>query len=74
MCGWVMMKLFGKSSDRHAERSRSISTAQLIRITAAGEMLRLRGRQMSMTFNFEFPDFLNSFIICDNTDRYTVSI
>ena len=26
-------------------------------------MLRLRGRQMSMTVNFEFPDFLNSFVV-----------
>jgi len=42
-------------------RSRSISLALYERSNEAGEMLRLRGRQMSMTVQFSFNDFLNNF-------------
>ena len=44
-------------------RSRSISIAQLIIITAAIVILRLRGRQMSITIGLEFLDFLNSLLL-----------
>ncbi len=65
-----------RKKERHAERSRSISTARCNPVdwfTTVVEMLRLRGRQMSMTFLFLSYNTCTKLLNRDQADGRTAA-